>query len=104
MNIDRASTVVGHLAGPRDSSFFKVKLEPGAYLTAHLDMAANADYDLYFYNSNGTLIAVMGNGRGMSEEVRVMNPNNVAFTRYIQVVYHSGALGDAAPYQLKFSF
>ena len=104
MNIDTATTVIGHLAGPRDSGFFKVKLQPGASLTAHLDVAAKADYDLYFYNSNGTLIAATGNGRGMSEEIRVMNPNTVAFTRYIQVVYHSGPLGDAVPYQLKFAF
>ena len=104
MNVAQSSTIIGKLAGARDSGYFKVKLAPGASLTAHLDVAGKSDFDLYIYNSNGVLIAAGSNGRGLSEEFKVVNSSNAAFTRYVRVVYYSGALGDAAPYQLKLTF
>ena len=105
MNIAQSgTTVVGKLAKVRDTGFFKLQLGARASLTAHLTVPATSDFDLYIYNSNGTLIGKSENGRGLSEEIRVTNTGDKAFTRYVQVVYYEGTLGDAAPYQLKLTF
>ena len=95
------TTVVGHLAGAQDSGFFKMQLAPGAALTAHLDVPAGSDFDLYIYNSNGTLIAKSENGAGLADEIKVTNTGTSTFTRYVRVAYYQGGSGASAPYQLK---
>jgi len=95
------TTVVGHLAGARDSGFFKMQLAPGTSLTAHLDVPAGSDFDLYIYNSNGTLIAKSENGAGLADEIKVTNTGTSTFTRYVRVAYYQGGSGASAPYQLK---
>lgn len=98
------TTVVGQLASSGDTGYFKVQLPAGASLSAHLTVPAQSDFDLYIYNSNGTLIAKSENGLGVADDAQVTNTGTQTFTRYIRVTYYSGTLGSAAPYQLKLSF
>ena len=98
------TTVVGQLASSTDTGYFKVQLAPGATLSAHLTVPSASDFDLYIYNSNGTLIAKSENGRGLADEAQVTNTGTQTFTRYIRVTYYDGTLGSAAPYQLKLTF
>ena len=98
------STVQGTLASLSDSGFFKMTLAAGATLSLRLDVPASADYDLYVYNSNGTLIAKSENGQGLAETVSVRNTSTSAFTRYVRVVPYSGTLGASSPYKLQLSW
>lgn len=98
------TTVVGQLASKTDTGYFKVQLPAGATLSARLTVPAQSDYDLYIYNSNGTLIAKSENGLGVADETQVTNTGTQTFTRYVRVTYYQGSLGSAAPYQLKLTW
>jgi Zn-dependent metalloprotease len=98
------TTVQGYLADSRDTSYFKLTLPAGATLTARLEVPRTSDFDLYIYNSNGTLIAKSENGTGLAEEAKVVNTSTQAFTRYVRVTYYSGAVGEAAPYALRLGW
>jgi len=98
------TTVTGQLASSTDTGYFKVQLPAGGSLSARLTVPAQSDFDLYIYNSNGTLIAKSENGLGVADEAQVTNTGTATFTRYIRVTYYSGSLGSAAPYQLKLSW
>jgi serine protease len=52
-----------------------------------------SDYDLYVYNSNGSLIGSSERGTGQVDTVSVTNTGSGALTRYIRVVYYSGGTG-----------
>ncbi|MBL9006632.1 MAG: M4 family metallopeptidase [Myxococcales bacterium] len=105
MAIAQSGTVVsGQLASLSDNGFFKMTLAAGATLSLRLDVPAKADYDLYVYNSNGTLIAKSENGLGLAELVSVRNTSSAAFTRYIRVVPYEGTLGAQSPYTLRLSW
>ena len=62
--------MVGQLASSSDTGYFKVQLPAGASLSAHLTVPAQSDFDLYIYNSNGTLIAKSENGLGVADDAR----------------------------------
>jgi Zn-dependent metalloprotease len=98
------TTVAGQLAGLADSGFFKMTLPAGATLSLRLDVVATSDYDLYVYNSNGTLIAKSENGLGLAETLSVRNSSTSAFTRYVRVVPYSGTVGAAGAYKLRLSW
>ena len=98
------TSVSGQLASLRDSGFFKMTLAAGATLNLRLDVPAKADYDLYVYNSNGTLIAKSENGLGLAETISVRNSGSAAFTRYVRVVPYEGTLGAQSPYTLRLSW
>ena len=105
MAITKSGTAVaGQLSSLRDNGFFKMTLAAGATLSLRLDVPAKADYDLYVYNSNGTLIAKSENGLGLAETLSVRNTSTAAFTRYVRVVPYEGTVGAASPYTLRFSW
>jgi vibriolysin len=98
------TTVAGYLQSASDTSFFKLQLPAGATLSARLEVPASSDFDLYIYNSNGTLIAKSENGLGLVEEAKVLNGGAQSFTRYVRVRYYEGTVGEKAPYSLKLSW
>ncbi|TXH26319.1 MAG: M4 family peptidase [Elusimicrobia bacterium] len=105
MAISQSGTsVVGTLASLGDNGFFKMTLAAGATLSLRLDVPTKADYDLYVYNSNGTLIAKSENGLGLAETLSVRNTGTAAFTRYVRVVPYEGTLGAQSPYTLRLSW
>jgi serine protease len=87
------TTVNGTMASSSDNDYFSLTLPAGKTLTATLTPNGSSDYDLYVYNSNGTLIGSSEQGTGQVDTVAVTNTGTSAFTRYVRVVYYSGGTG-----------
>ena len=100
------TTVLGDMGSSSDSDYFSMQLAPGKTLSVNLAMAsASADYDLYIYNSAGTLIAKSENPAGSSDAASVTNTGSSTFTRYVRVKYYSGGTGAAnGKYTLKMAW
>jgi len=87
------STVNGTIATSTDTDYYRVSLPAGATLVSTLTPNSSSDYDLYVYNSNGTLIGSSERASGLVDTVSVTNTGSGAITRYIRVVYYSGGTG-----------
>lgn len=87
------TTVAGTIGSTSDNDYFRVSLPAGATLVSTLVPNASSDYDLYVYNSNGTLIGRSENGTGATDVVSVTNTGSSAITRYIRVTRWSGGTG-----------
>jgi serine protease len=87
------STVNGTMASSTDTDYYRISLPAGATLVSTLTPNSASDYDLYVYNSNGTLIGSSERGTGLVDAVSVTNTGSGALTRYIRVVYYSGGTG-----------
>jgi serine protease len=87
------TTVNGVIGSTSDNDYFRVSLPAGRTLVSTLVPNASSDYDLYVYNSNGTLIGSSENGTGATDVVSVTNSGTGALTRYIRVVRWSGGTG-----------
>jgi serine protease len=87
------ATVSGSISSGSDTDFYAVTLSAGATLTATLTPPSTADYDLYVYDSAGSQIGSSINGTGAVDSVSLMNTGFADETRYVRVVYYSGAAG-----------
>jgi len=87
------TTVNGTMGSSSDNDYYRMTLAAGGTLTATLAPNASSDYDLYVYNSNGSLIGSSERGTGLVDTVTVTNTGSSAFVRYIRVVYYSGGTG-----------
>jgi len=89
--------VNGSISSKTDTDYFKVTLAAGKTLTATLTPPATGDYDLYAYNSAGTLVASSRKLAGIVDSVTVNNKSTTtAATVYVQVKYYSGVSGTTA--------
>jgi hypothetical protein len=70
-----------------------VNLPAGATLVSTLTPNASSDYDLFVYNSSGTLIGSSERGTGLVDTVSVTNTGGSASARYVRVVFWSGGTG-----------
>jgi serine protease len=86
------ATVNGSI-GSGDTDYYRVSVGAGRTLAATLTPPATADYDLYVYNSAGTLLARSILGTGQVDRVSVSNGGSTAATYYVRVVYYSGGSG-----------
>jgi serine protease len=87
------TTVNGTMGSNTDTDYFSVALPAGKALTSVLAPNSSSDYDLYVYNSTGSLIARSERGTGLSDTVRVTNSGSGTLTRYVRVVFYSGGTG-----------
>jgi serine protease len=87
------TTVNGVIGSTSDNDYYRVSLPAGRTLVSTLVPNASSDYDLYVYNSNGTLIGSSENGTGATDVVTVTNSGTGTLTRYIRVVRWSGGTG-----------
>jgi serine protease len=87
------TTVNGTIASSSDTDYYRLTLPAGGTLVATLTPNATSDYDLFVYNSNGTLICSAERGTGLVDTCTVTNSGTSAFTRYVRVVYWSGGTG-----------
>jgi serine protease len=87
------TTINGTMSSSSDTDYFSLTLPAGRRLTATLTPNSSSDYDLFVYNSNGTLIGRSERGTGLVDTVAVTNTGTSAFTRYVRVVYWSGGTG-----------
>ena len=68
-------------------------LSSGGHRPATKTPNASSDYDLFVYNSNGSLIGRSERGRGLVDTVSVTNTGSGTLTRYVRVVFYSGGTG-----------
>jgi serine protease len=87
------STVNGAIGSSSDTDYFRVSLPAGRTLVSTLTPNASSDYDLFVYNSSGTLIGRSERATGLVDTVSVTNTGSSASVRYIRVVYWSGGTG-----------
>ena len=87
------TTVNGTISASTDNDYYVVSLPAGKTLTATLTPNASSDYDLYVYNSNGTLIGSSERATGLVDTVSVANTGSGALSRYVRVRYYSGGTG-----------
>ena len=87
------TTINGTLSSSTDTDYYRMTLAAGGTLVATLTPNASSDYDLFVYNSNGTLICSSERATGLVDTCSVRNTGTSAFTRYIRVVYWSGGTG-----------
>jgi serine protease len=87
------TTINGTMSSSSDTDYYRMTLAAGGTLVATLTPNASSDYDLFVYNSNGTLIGRSERGTGLVDTVTVTNTGTSTFTRYVRVVYWSGGTG-----------
>ena len=99
------TTVNGNMGSTTDTDYFVVQLPAGKTLTSVLTPNASSDYDLYVYNSAGTLIGQSENATGAVDTVTVTNTGTGTLARYVRVVYYSGGTGATnGTYTLKLTW
>jgi len=85
-SIAAPATIIGTIKPDNDNDYFKLDLPAGATLSAALTSPINADYDLYVYNSNYSLIGASEFSAGVVDEVIVKNGGTKPLTRYVKVI------------------
>jgi serine protease len=105
-SVATTGTVVnGNMASTTDTDYFLVQLPAGKTLGATLTPNSTSDYDLYIYNSAGTLLSYSENGAGAIDSASSGNTGTTTAARYVRVVYYSGGTGATnGKYTLKLSW
>jgi serine protease len=99
------TTVNGNMGTTSDTDYFKVTLPAGKTLASTLTPNATSDYDLYIYDSAGTLVTSSTNGTGAVDSASVINNGASSTTVYVRVVYYSGGTGSTSgTYTLKLTW
>ena len=100
------TTVSGNMGSTTDTDYFVAQLPAGKTLTSTLGMSgASNDFDLYVYNSGGTLLAKSDNGAGAVDSVAVANTGTTTSAYNVRVVYYSGGTGSTnGQYTLKLAW
>ncbi|WP_292042262.1 S8 family serine peptidase [Massilia sp. UBA6681] len=99
------TTVNATLSSSTDTDYFRVDLPAGKTLSASMTPNSTSDYDLYVYNSSGTLLSRSENGTGAVDSVSSANTGTTTASRYVRVVYYSGGTGSTSgKYTLKLTW
>jgi len=99
------TTVNGTMGSSSDTDYFVVQLPAGKALGATMTPNASSDYDLYIYNSSGTLLARSENGTGAVDSASSSNTGSTTSARYVRVVYYAGGTGSTSgKYTLKLTW
>jgi serine protease len=99
------TTVNGTMGSTTDTDYFVVQLPAGKTLSATMTPNSTSDYDLYIYNSAGTLLARSENGAGAVDSASSANTGSTTSARYVRVVYYSGGTGSTSgKYTLKLTW
>ena len=97
-------TFAATMGSSTDQDWFSLDLPAGRTLSVTMTPNASSDYDLYVYNSAGTLIGSSERSSGLVDSVTVTNTGSSTFKRYVKVVYYSGSTGSAGTYSLKLAW
>jgi len=98
------TTVNATMSSSTDTDYFRVDLPAGKTLTATMTPNSSSDYDLYIYNSSGTLLSRSENGTGAVDSATSANTGTTTASRYVRVVYYSGSTGTAGTYNVKLGW
>ena len=85
--------VAGTIGSTSDTDYYRLTVGAGKTLTSTLTPNANSDYDLYLYNSSGTLLAQSIKGTGLVDQIVRTNTGGSAVSWYVRVYYYSGGTG-----------
>jgi serine protease len=97
--------VNANMGSSTDTDYFLVQLPAGKTLASTLTPNATSDYDLYIYNSAGTLLTRSENGSGVVDSASVINNGTSTAAVYVRVLYYSGGTGaTSGKYTLKLSW
>ena len=99
------TTMNGNMGSTTDTDYFRVDLPAGKTLSSVLTPNSSSDYDLYVYNSAGTLLGKSENGAGSVDSYNTTNTGTGTLARYVRVVYYSGGTGSTSgKYTLKMTW
>jgi serine protease len=99
------TTVNATMSSSTDTDYFSVQLPAGKTLTATMTPNSSSDYDLYIYNSAGSLLSYSENGTGSVDTASTTNTGSTTVTRYVRVVYYAGGTGSTSgKYTLKLTW
>ena len=99
------TTMNGTMGSTTDTDYFRDDLPAGKTLSSVLTPNSSSDYDLYVYNSAGTLLGKSENGAGSVDSYNTTNTGTTTSTRYVRVVYYSGGTGSTSgKYTLKMTW
>ena len=99
------TTVNANMGSTTDTDYFRVDLPAGKTLSSVLTPNGSSDYDLYVYNSAGTLLGKSENGTGSVDSYNTTNTGTGTLARYVRVVYYSGGTGSTSgTYTLKLTW
>jgi serine protease len=97
--------VNANMGSSTDTDYFLVQLPAGKTLASTMTPNATSDYDLYIYNSAGTLLTRSENGSGVVDSASVINNGTSTAAVYVRVLYYSGGTGaTSGKYTLKLSW
>ncbi|MCX7896176.1 MAG: M4 family metallopeptidase [Thermoanaerobaculum sp.] len=91
----------GYIGSTSDNDYFRLSVPAGRTLVVFMTPASGQDYDLYLYNSAGTLLLKSEYGAGVREQVVWQNTGTAAATVYARVFGYNGAYSTTSPYYLK---
>ncbi|HYD80507.1 MAG TPA: S8 family peptidase [Paucimonas sp.] len=99
------TTVNGTMSSATDNDYYVVQLPAGRTLTSTLAPNATSDYELYVYNSAGTLLGKSEKSTGVVDSVAVTNPGPSTAARYVRIFYYKGGTGATnGKYTLKLNW
>jgi hypothetical protein len=103
--VNASTTVNGTMSAASDNDYYRVSLPAGATLSATLTPNSSSDYDLFLYNSAGSIVARSERGTGLVDTASVTNSGAGAATYYARVRYYSGGTGATnGKYTLKLAW
>jgi serine protease len=97
------ANVLGTMGSSSDTDYFKVTVGAGKTLGVTLAPNGSSDYDLYMYNSSGTLLNSSEKGTGQVDSFSRTNTGGSSVTWYVRVYYYSGNTGSSGTYTLGLS-
>ena len=100
----RGITINGTNKSRTDRDYFIVDLPAGARLTARATMDSTADFDVYVYNSVGSLIGASELSTGLTDTVAVTNSSTGTLRRYVEVRFFDGPGTSGSKYQLNLTW
>lgn len=91
----------GFIGSTTDNDYFKIGVPAGKTLVVFMTPPSTKDYELYLYNSAGTVLASSTYGTGVREQVVWKNTGTSTVYVYARVYGYNGAYSTTSPYYLK---
>jgi len=95
--------VTGKISSTTDNDYFKIYVPAGKKMTFTLKVPSGKDYDLYVYNSSGSLVAKSENGTGATENITITNSGTSQALAYVRVKGYNGSYSTTATYRLEIT-
>ncbi len=97
------ANVLGTMSSSSDTDYYKLTVGAGKTLSVTLTPNGSSDYDLYMYNSSGTLLNSSEKGTGQVDSFSRTNTGSSSVTWYVRAYYYSGNTGSSGTYTLGLS-